>query len=102
MAHRERRAAAVPGPGQRRRIGESGGWVGALTALTAILGPAVARAAIFKSAPNAAEDGGGADGPDTILGLIHINTAFFIAIGVIALYWFLFGGGRKPKVGRKE
>lgn len=92
----------MPEPAQRRRNGKSGGWAGRVIAVTAVLGPAAAWAQTFKSAPKAAEDGGAAEGPDTILGLIHVNTAFFIAIGVIALYWFLFGGGRKPKIGREE
>ena len=34
---------------------------------------------------------------DTILG-IPLNTIFFVAAAVIALFWFTIGGGRKPKV----
>ena len=60
-----------------------------------------ARAAQFQKAPSAekAEEGGGM--PDTILGIVHVNTLFFIAVGVFAFFWFVFGGGRKAKVGRK-
>ena len=76
----------------------AGGTAGFLVG-AAVLG--AAEAANFKSAPKADESGGGGGGPDTILGIVHINTAFFIAVGVIAFVWFLFGGGRKPKVGRK-
>lgn len=87
---------------RQTRTRKTGRWTAALAALTAVLASAAARAQTFKSAPNADDEGAGAEAPDTILGLIHINTAFFIAIGVIALYWFLFGGGRKPKIGREE
>lgn len=55
--------------------------------------------ASFKAAPRAAEAEAADQGPDTILGIIEINTAFFIAVGVIAFFWFVFGGGRKAKVG---
>lgn len=101
MANPGRHPAGGP---ERPRTGKTAGWTGAFTALPAVLGPAAAWAQNFKSAPEAAEEGGGggAETPDTILGLIHVNTAFFIAIGVIAAYWFLFGGGRKPKIGRDE
>lgn len=63
----------------------------------------IAQAASFKPAPQPAEEGGTvqSQGPDTILGLVHINTAVFIAVGAIALYWFVFGGGRKAKFDRK-
>ena len=53
--------------------------------------------ASFKAAPKAAE--AEEQGPETILGIIEVNTAFFIAVGVIAFFWFVFGGGRKAKVG---
>lgn len=52
----------------------------------------------FKGAPVPKEDNGGLD---TIMG-IHINTIFFIAVGVIALLWFTVGGGRKAKIGRSQ
>lgn len=67
-----------------------------------LLAPGAAWAAIFKQAPGVDKEGEAAStGPDTILGLIHVNTAFFIAIGILAVAWFLFGGGRKAKLGRK-
>jgi hypothetical protein len=34
---------------------------------------------------------------DTIFGM-PVNTIFFVTAGVIALFWFTIGGGRKPKV----
>ena len=57
----------------------------------------------FKAAPKApdAEVAGtaeaAAEGADLILG-VPANTIFFVAAGVIAVYWFVFGGGRKAKV----
>ncbi len=52
----------------------------------------------FKAAPvPEGADGGG--GLDYILG-IHVNTIFFVAVVAIGVFWFTFGGGRKPKVGR--
>lgn len=72
-------------------------WATGLAAL------ATAQAAAFKQAPQAQQVAEATnDGPDTILGLIHVNTAFFIAVGVIGFFWFLFGGGRKANIGRKE
>ena len=47
----------------------------------------------FQAAPKAPD----ADATDMILG-IPVNTIFFVAAGVIALFWFTLGGGRKPKV----
>ncbi len=47
----------------------------------------------------AAEAEAAAAAPDMILG-IPVNTLFFVAAGVIALFWFTLGGGRKPKVTR--
>lgn len=67
---------------------------------TGLAALATAQAASFKQAPQVAEAAD--DGPDTILGLIHINTAFFIVVGVIGFFWFIFGGGRKANIGRKE
>ena len=74
-----------------------------LGAAMLVAAPAMARAASFKQVPGASEDGGGAGGNDSdmILGLIHANTLFFIALGVFCVFWFLFGGGRKAQVGRK-
>ena len=65
----------------------------------ALLAPGLARAASFKQAP-------GIEKPeesdsDMILGVVHANTRFFVALGVFAVFWFLLGGGRKAKVGRK-
>ena len=34
---------------------------------------------------------------DMIFG-IPVNTIFFVAVGVVALFWFTMGGGRKAKV----
>ena len=81
------------------RAGRGAARAASLVAGLGMLG--AARAAQFQKAPSAekAEEGGGM--PDTILGIVHVNTAFFIAVGVIAFVWFVFGGGRKPKVGRK-
>ena len=57
----------------------------------------------FKVAPKApdaeAEAAAASDSIEMILG-IPVNTLFFVAAAVIALFWFTFGGGRKPKVGR--
>jgi hypothetical protein len=57
----------------------------------------------FKQAPNVekAANAGSAHDPGMILGIIHENTLFFIAVAVIGAFWFLFGGGRKAKIGRK-
>lgn len=73
--------------------------LGALTS-AGLWAPGVAWTAQFKAAPKVAEEESA--GPDTILGLIHVNTAFFIAVGIFAAFWFLFGGGRKAKLGRKD
>jgi len=75
---------------------------------TTALGIAVAAMAAaqsgksFKVAPKsaeteAAEAAAEAAAPDMILG-IQVNTIFFIAAGVIAVFWFTLGGGRKAKV----
>ena len=56
----------------------------------------------FKAAPKPpdAEDAAAASqGLDQIMG-VHINTLFFVVAGLIAVYWFTMGGGRKPKVSR--
>ena len=56
----------------------------------------------FKAAPKPPdpEDAeAAADGLDYIMG-VHINTLFFVVAGLIAVYWFTMGGGRKPKVSR--
>ncbi len=85
-----------------RRWARAQRWVAAAASFTVTAGVAALATAqaSFKQAPSVeqAEDGG----PDTILGLIHVNTAFFIAVGVIAFFWFLFGGERKAKIGRKN
>lgn len=54
----------------------------------------------FKSVPNAEAEGGGAG--DTLLGVIPVNTLFFITAAVIAVLWFTLGGGRRARVGRRE
>jgi hypothetical protein len=56
----------------------------------------------FKQAPlqKGAEAAAAAQDADMILGLVHANTLFFIVAGVGAVFWFLFGGGRKARVGR--
>ena len=39
---------------------------------------------------------------DYIMG-VHVNTLFFVAVGVVALFWFTLGGGRKAKnLGRQN
>lgn len=39
---------------------------------------------------------------DYIMG-VHVNTLFFVAVGVFALFWFTLGGGRKAKnLGRQN
>jgi hypothetical protein len=58
----------------------------------------------FQAAPKsaeaeAAEAAAAAGMPDVILG-IPVNTMFFVAAGVVAVFWFTLGGGRKPKVSR--
>lgn len=54
----------------------------------------------FQSAPStpdpeAAE--AAAQAPDMIFG-IEANTIFFVAAGVVAVFWFGFSGGRKAKI----
>ena len=51
----------------------------------------------FQAAPKAPEAEAAAS--DMILGF-PVNTLFFVAAGVIAVFWFTLGGGRKPKVTR--
>ena len=85
-----------------RAVARAGRCVAGAASLALGLGfLGAARAAQFQKAPGTenAEEGGGI--PDTIFGIVHVNTAFFIAVGVFAFFWFVFGGGRKPKVGRK-
>jgi len=60
----------------------------------------------FKAAPKSAEAAAAeaeaaaaSDSIDMIFG-IPVNTLFFVAAGVIAVFWFTLGGGRKPKVSR--
>ena len=90
----------------RRRLGRCAAGIS-----TGALGITVAAMAVaqsggnFKTAPMPPEAEGEAaaasDGIDMILG-IPVNTIFFIAAGVIALFWFTLGGGRKPKVSRNS
>jgi hypothetical protein len=53
----------------------------------------------FQEAPKApeAEAEAAAQATDMIFG-IPANTIFYVAAGVIALFWFTMGGGRKAKV----
>ncbi len=53
----------------------------------------------FKMAPKSVETEAASEASDMILG-VSVNTMFFVAAGVIALFWFTLGGGRKPKVTR--
>jgi len=39
------------------------------------------------------------DSASYILGF-HINTIFFVVAGILGVLWFVFGGGRKPKITR--
>jgi hypothetical protein len=70
-----------------------------------ISGAAMAVAAgNFKAAPKSPETEADAAAaaeaaPDLIFGY-EANTLFFIAVAVIAVFWFTLGGGRKPKVSR--
>ena len=60
-----------------------------------------APAGRFKAAPVPA--GVEADGgSELILGMVPANTLFFITAAVIAVFWFTVGGGRRPRVGRRE
>ncbi|HUF87494.1 MAG TPA: hypothetical protein VMM59_08935 [Thermohalobaculum sp.] len=77
-------------------------WLRTWALGAALLVPGTAWAAAFKQAPGADKESGGTGGPDTILGLVDINTAFFIAVGVVAFFWFLFGGGRRAKLRGKD
>jgi hypothetical protein len=89
----------------RWRLGQCGAGIS-----TAALGISVAAMAAaqsgknFKAAPKsatveAAEAEAAASAPDMILGF-PVNTLFFVAAGVVAVFWFTLGGGRKPKVTR--
>jgi ribose/xylose/arabinose/galactoside ABC-type transport system permease subunit len=56
----------------------------------------------FQAAPKspeaeAVDAEAAAQAGDMILG-IPANTVFYVAVGVIALFWFTMGGGRKAKV----
>jgi len=88
----------------RGRLGQCA--VGISTAALAISVAAMAAAQsgkTFKTAPKApeseAEIAAASDSADMILGF-PANTLFFIAAGVVAVFWFTLGGGRKPKVTR--
>ena len=86
----------------RRIARRIGGWAAGCSAMLvslAVAADAMAASGKFKSVPGAAAEGGGSD--DMILGLVSANTLFFICAGVFAVFWFIFGGGRKPKVGRE-
>lgn len=54
----------------------------------------------FQAAPKAPDPEAveaAAQAPDMILG-IPANTIFFVAAGVVAVFWFGFSGGRKAKI----
>jgi len=72
---------------------------GAALAQTAAPPPQGSGNRHFTSAPgqNAAADEPEQMVPDSIMG-VHVNTIFLVAVGVIALYWFTLGGGRRAKI----
>ncbi len=74
-------------------------WILGLVMSVGLTAPGLAWTAEFKKVPGGPEGGG--EDPDMILGLIHANTLFFVALAVFGVFWFLFGGGRKAKIGRK-
>ena len=81
------------------RMNRPRNWLPGMLASLALAAPSQAWAAQFKQAPGAPDEADG--GGDMILGLVHANTLFFIALGVFCVFWFLLGGGRKAKIGRK-
>jgi hypothetical protein len=74
-------------------------WLLGVTTSLLLAAPGLAWTAQFKEAPGLPEEGKAGDG--MILGVIHENTLFFVALGVFGVFWFLLGGGRKAKIGRK-
>ena len=59
--------------------------------------PAKGRFQTAPKSPEAVDAGAASQAGDMIFG-IPSNTVFFVAVGVIALFWFTMGGGRKAKV----
>ena len=60
--------------------------------------PAKGRFQAAPKSPDAEVDAeAAAQATDMIFG-IPANTIFYVAVGVIALFWFTMGGGRKAKV----
>jgi len=55
----------------------------------------------FKAPPVTAEAQAAAEAEPTMILGYEANTMFFVAAGVIALFWFTLGGGRKPKLNRE-
>lgn len=53
----------------------------------------------FKAAPVSEDAEAASGGLDYIMG-VHINTLFFVTAGLIGIYWFTMGGGRKARVSR--
>ena len=109
---RDVKSAGAENAPRKSRIQRMHGRLGqcAVGISTTALGIAVAAMAMaqsgksFKMAPKspeaeAAEAAAAAGTPDMILG-VPVNTIFFVAAGVIALFWFTLGGGRKPKISR--
>ena len=54
----------------------------------------------FKAAPRApdADSADAAGGSIDMIFGIPANTIFFVAVAAFAVFWFTFGGGRKPKI----
>ena len=100
-------AAERPAGRRRARIRRIASWVsGAFISLWVSAawaqGAGGASGGRFKPAPSsAAGDAAGGGGDGMILGLVSANTLFFITAGLIALFWFTVGGGRRPQVGRR-
>ena len=95
----------------RRRLGQGVAGISTFTLAITVAALAMAQqqniyekptGSRFKAAPRApdAEAEAASTGLDVIMG-VHVNTLFFVATGVIALFWFTIGGGRKPKVTRR-
>jgi hypothetical protein len=59
--------------------------------------PEKSRFQAAPKAPDAEVAEAGAQAPDMILG-IEANTIFFVAAGIVAVFWFGFSGGRKAKI----
>ena len=97
----------------RRRLGRCAAGISTCTLGITVAAMAAAQQqnifeepakAQFQAAPKsaeaeAAEAAAASSMPEMILG-IPVNTLFFVAAGVIAVFWFSFGGGRKAKINR--